>query len=58
MDADDGDCETSPAGAHDFDLVELAPGGRGGLAQVDECTWCGATAYTPSAGDDPNRLPL
>lgn len=55
---DDGDCDESPTGEHDWVLAEIAPGGRGGLAMVDECTWCGATAYEPSAGDDPSRRPL
>lgn len=55
---DDGDCDESPTGEHDWVLAEIAPGGRGGLAMVDECTWCGATAYEPSAGDNPNRPTL
>lgn len=58
MGYDDGECDQAPSGAHSFVLAELAPGGSGGLAMVDECEWCGATAYTPSAGDDPGRLPL
>ncbi|MBB3041213.1 hypothetical protein [Nocardioides soli] len=57
MGYDDGEC-TSPTGAHNFVLAELAPGGRGGLAMVEKCEWCDATAYMPSAGDDPRRPPL
>lgn len=55
---DDGVCEVSDDGRHDWALTTLLPLNSGGMAQVDECSWCGAQAYTPSAADDPRRPPL